>query len=374
MKLMHLGDLHIGKRVNEFPMLEDQKEILNQIFDLAKKEKVDGIMIAGDVYDKSIPSVEAIEIFENFIEKITELKIPAYIVSGNHDSVERLSAFSNLIRNNQIYISKSYNGKIEPIQNEDCAIWLLPFIRPADVRKFHPDIEIGSYQDAVQKVIENLKIDKAKINILVAHQFVTANGISPKLSDSEVSSLGTLDNVDFSVFDKFDYVALGHIHKPQTMGRKEIRYCGSPLKYSFSEVNQKKSITIIKTGQNKKIKTETFELSPLRDMKEIKGSLDELLKYPKDESYMHITLTDTAAIDAKNKLESIFPNIMKLDFEEYDRITSSGQNLKKLKEKNLAEHFADFFEKQTNQKLNKEENEIIAEILGSIQGEETCGH
>lgn len=366
MKFLHIGDLHIGKRVNEFPMIENQKEILRCILNIARDKKADGIIISGDVYDKSIPSVEAIEVFEEFIEQLVLLKVPAYIVSGNHDSAERLSAFSNLIKKNNIYISKTYSGKLEPIQAGNVQIWLLPFIRPADVRRFHPEIEVGSYQDAVKTVLEHCKLSKEKINILVAHQFVIAGSKSPNTSDSETSSLGTLDCVDYSIFEDFDYAALGHIHKPQAMGRKEVRYCGSPLKYSFSEVNQKKSVTIIEIDKKNKVKIDTINLVPLRDMKEIKGSLDELLKMEKCEDYMHITLTDNSAVDAKSKLETVFPNIMKLDFEEYNLSSSAGQNLKTLKEKSIPEHFSEFFEKQTTQKLKKDEQEIIFEILESI--------
>lgn len=364
---MHLGDLHIGKRVNEFPMIEDQKEILKQIIEIAKSQNVDGVLIAGDVYDKTIPSIEAIELFENFICQLAQLQIPTYIVSGNHDSSERLSTFSDLISQSKIYFSKNYNGNIEPISQNNIDIWLLPFIRPADVRRFFPDIEIGSYNDAVKNVVDNLKIDQSKTNILVAHQFVTANGKSPELSDSETSSLGTLDNIDFKIFDKFDYVALGHIHKPQSMGRKEVRYCGSPLKYSFSEVNQNKSISIINFNDKKEIKIDTIPLKPIRDMKEIKGKLDELLQMEKDESYMHITLSDTNVIDAKNKLETVFPNIMKLDFEEYYSLSKDKKSLKNLKDKSMFEHFSEFFEKQTKEKLTKKEIEIVSNFLEEVE-------
>ena len=363
MKFLHIGDLHIGKRVNEFPMIENQKEILQRILNIAKNENADGIIIAGDIYDNSLPSIEAIEVFEELIEQLVQHNIPAYIVSGNHDSVERLSAFSNLIKKNNIFIAKTFNGKLEAIHVEDTDIWLLPFIRPADVRRFYPNIEIGSYQDAVRTVIENCELTASK-NILVAHQFVTAGNKNPETSDSETSSLGTLDSVDYSIFTAFDYVALGHIHKPQSMGRKEVRYCGSPLKYSFSEVNQNKSVTIIDI--NKKVTFKTIDLIPIRDMKELKGSLEEILMMEKCEDYMHITLTDNSAIDAKSKLETIFPNIMKLDFEEYNCSSNAGQNLKTLKEKSITEHFSEFFEKQTTQKLQKEEHEIIFELLESI--------
>lgn len=369
MKFMHLADLHIGRRLNEFSMIEDQKYILNRIINIAAEQEVEGIIIAGDVYDRSIPSIEAIEIFENFVEELVKLKIPAYIVSGNHDSCERLSAFSNLISHSGIYISKTYNEKIEPIIYKNTAIWLLPFIRPADVRRYHPDIEIGNYEDAVKKVIDTLDIDESMTNIIAAHQFVTANGEAPELSDSEVSSLGTLDNVDFTVFDKFDYAALGHIHKPQSMGRKEVRYSGSPLKYSFSEVNQKKSVSIIEINKKHKINIETYPLEPLHDMREIKGSLIELLKEDKTEDYMHITLTDMGIIDAKSKLETVFPNIMKLDFEEYNIILEDNKSIEKIKEKNIIEYFCDFFKKQTGQEISAQNLEMISELLESSQGD-----
>lgn len=369
MKFMHLADLHIGRRINEFSMIEDQKHILNQIINIAKEQKINGIFIAGDIYDRSIPSVEAIEIFENFVEELVKLQIPAYIVSGNHDSSERLSAFANLISHSGIYISKTYNGKIEPIINNNTAIWLLPFIRPADVRRYHPDVEIGNYEDAVKKIIETFDIDESMTNIIVAHQFVTANGKTPELSDSEISSLGSLDNIDYQVFDKFDYTALGHIHKPQSMGRKEVRYSGSPLKYSFSEVNQKKSVSIIEISTKHKINIETYPLEPLHDMREIKGSLIELLKEEKTEDYMHITLTDIGIIDAKSKLETVFPNIMKLDFEEYNNILDENKSLEGIQEKNVIEYFCEFYKKQTGQEISDESLQIISELLESSQGD-----
>ena len=369
MKFMHLADLHIGRRINEFSMIEDQKYILDRIINLATEQKINGIFIAGDIYDRSIPSVEAIEIFENFVEELVKLQIPAYIVSGNHDSSERLSAFSNLISHSGIHISKTYNGKIEPIINNNTAIWLLPFIRPADVRRYHPDVEIGNYEDAVKKVIETFDIDKSMTNIIVAHQFVTANGKAPELSDSEISSLGSLDNIDYQVFDKFDYTALGHIHKPQSMGRKEVRYSGSPLKYSFSEVNQKKSVSIIEISTKHKINIETYPLEPLHDMREIKGSLIELLKEEKTEDYMHITLTDIGIIDAKSKLETVFPNIMKLDFEEYNNILDENKSLEGIQEKNVIEYFCEFYKKQTGQEISDESLQIISELLESSQGD-----
>lgn len=365
MRFIHIGDLHIGKRVNDFSMIENQKYVFGQIVEYAQNNTIDGVLISGDIYDKPIPSLEAIEVFENFIEEFVNLKLPVYIVSGNHDSVERLSAFSNLMKKSNIFISKNYPPEFKPIKNGICDIWLLPFIRPADVRKFFPNIEIGNYHQAVENVIKTLKLNKKRVNILVAHQFVTCNGNSPEKSDSEIHSLGTLDNVDCSVFEGFDYVALGHIHKPQNMGRKNIRYCGSPLKYSFSEVNQKKSLTVLNIDKDD-FSIEEIPFNALRDMKEIKGDIETLLKSDYDESYMHITLTDNEVIDAKRKLENVFPNIMKLDFERFNN-PEIATNIKNLTKKSVIEHFETFFKKQSARDITEQEREIIFEFL---KGEE----
>ena len=269
MKFLHVSDLHIGKKVKGFSLFDDQIHILKQIINTAKEKKVDGIIIAGDIYDNSNPSGEAISCFDRFISDIHSEGISCYAVSGNHDSINRVSFGANILARENIYFAKKYTGNIEPIKaDENTFIWLLPFIRPVDVRLYHPDFQVGSYEDMMKSVIENLKIDTTKVNILVAHQFVTNSGIAPETCDSETISLGTLDNIDVSNFKEFDYVALGHIHKPQIIGRETVRYSGSPLKYSFSEKNDKKSMIIIDT-KNKTIKLESILFSPIKDMQEI---------------------------------------------------------------------------------------------------------
>ena len=240
MKFLHISDLHIGKKVKGFSLFDDQIHVLKQILTVAKEKEVDGIIIAGDIYDTSTPSSEAVSYFDKFISDIHELGISCYAVSGNHDSVYRVAFGSDIMAKRNIYFAKRYSGKIEPIEaDKNTNIWLLPFIRPVDVREYHSDFAVGSYEEMMQAVIGNLDIDTKKTNILVAHQFITSSGKSPETSDSETVSLGTLDNIDAKNFDMFDYVALGHIHKPQAMGRETVRYAGSPLKYSFSEKNDK---------------------------------------------------------------------------------------------------------------------------------------
>ena len=373
MKLFHIADLHIGKIVNGFSMLEEQKIILEKIFKLSKENDIDGIIIAGDIYDKSIPSTEAIDVFDKFITELSEKNIPCYIVSGNHDSVQRVSFGASIMAKNNIHFAKTYNGKIDPIIIEDktcgkVAIWLLPFIRPTDVRPFHQEeIACGNYHEAVKAVIDNLNIDKKNKNILVAHQFITANGTSPTRSESENSSLGTLDNIDFTVFDEFDYVALGHIHNPQSMGRKTVRYAGSPLKYSFSEVNQKKSITVLDISK-KAIEITEIPLKAIHDFKELKGSFDEILKKGCND-YVHITLTDDFIMDVKSRLETVFPNIMQIDYDNAKtKETEQFIKITNVKQKNISEHFSDFYCSQNKKELNEAETKIVKDVLEEIGG------
>ena len=371
MKIFHIADLHIGKIVNGFPMLEEQKSVLNSILDEAEKKKIDGIIIAGDIYDKSVPSTDAIDVFDDFVTKLSEKNIKSYIVSGNHDSVQRVSFGANIMAKNNIYFAKSYSGKIEPIMADDkekIAIWLLPFVRPTDVRPFHSEeISCGKYQDAVETVIKNMDIDKNITNILVAHQFVTNNGVSPLRSESENSSLGTLDNIDVSVFDDFDYVALGHIHNPQSIGRNTVRYAGSPLKYSFSEINQKKAVTVLNI-HGKEIEINKIPIKPIRDFKELKGSFKEIMQQGCDD-YVRITLTDDYILDVKNRLETVFPNIMLIDYDNaLTRETKALTEITNIKQKNIFEHFADFYQIQNNRELNENEQKIVNSVIEKLGG------
>jgi len=369
MKLLHVGDLHIGKRVKGFSLFEDQMHILSQIIETIKENKIDGIIIAGDIYDISNPSGEAISCFDKFISEIHSLNVSCYAVSGNHDSVYRIAFASDIMAREKIYFAKKYSGTIKPIKiDENINIWLLPFIRPADVREYHPDFEAGSYEDMARAVIENLSIDVKKINILIAHQFVTHNGTKPEISESETISLGTLDNIDVSVFDKFDYVALGHIHKPQAIGRKTARYAGSPLKYSFSEKNDIKSMVLIDI-KDKNLKIDLIPYKPLRDMKEYVGTYEELLKHPKTSDYARIVLKDENYItDIKHKLENNFLNIMEIVYDNsYTRKNNTTDKVQMFQKQSPIDLFEKFYEIQNNKKLDCEQTKIIQDIFEEIK-------
>ena len=374
MKIIHLADLHIGKRVNEFSMIDDQKYILNQILEIIDKEKPDAVIIAGDVYDKQVPSIEAVELLDSFISDISKRKTTTFIISGNHDSAERLAFGSSLMAMGKIYISPVYNGKISKYTLKDdfgsANFYLLPFVKPSHVKRFFPDEKIESYTDAIKVVVDNLKLDTSKINILIAHQFVTG----ASRTESEEISVGGLDNVDASVFEDFDYVALGHIHRPQKIGTERIRYCGTPLKYSFSEVNDTKSVSIIEINSKEDFNLRTIPLIPKRDMRKIRGTYEELITKTSYENtntddYIHVTLTDEFnVVDAIQKLRVIYKNIMKLEYDNMRTRESRKINLDDMviENKNPLEIFSEFYKLQNNKEMNDEQKEIIKKIMEEV--------
>lgn len=374
MKIIHLADLHIGKRVNEFSMIDDQKYILNQILEIIDKEKPDAVIIAGDVYDKQVPSIEAVELLDSFISDISKRKTTTFIISGNHDSAERLAFGSSLMAMGKIYISPVYNGKISKYTlKEDFGnanFYLLPFVKPSHVKRFFPDKKIESYTDAIKVVVDNLKLDTSEINILIAHQFVTG----ASRTESEEISVGGLDNVDASVFEDFDYVALGHIHRPQKIGTERIRYCGTPLKYSFSEVNDAKSVSIIEINSKEDFNLRTIPLIPKRDMRKIRGTYEELITKTSYENtntddYIHVTLTDEFnVVDAIQKLRVIYKNIMKLEYDNMRTRESRKINLDDMviENKNPLEIFSEFYKLQNNQEMDDEQKEIIKKIMEEV--------
>lgn len=373
MKLIHLSDLHIGKRVNEFSMLEDQKYILKKLLNIIDDEQPDGILIAGDIYDKAVPSAEAVQLFDDFLCRLSKRGQQVFIISGNHDSAERLAFGGRLMDISGIHISPVYSGSVTPYTLEDrhgrVNIYMLPFIKPVSVRRFFPDAEINSYTDAVRLAVENMQINSAERNIIITHQFVTGAAVC----ESEELSVGGSDNVDASVFDGFDYVALGHIHGPQKIGRDTLRYCGTPLKYSFSEANHKKSVTVVEVGEKGSINIRTVPLVPLRDMREIKGSYLDITnkasyQNTNTEDYVHITLTDEEDIpDAIGKLRVIYPNLMKLSYDN-KRTRHSGVvgRAENAEEKSPLQLFAEFYEKQNNQPLSEEQNKLIEALIENI--------
>lgn len=379
MKLIHLSDIHLGKRVNEFSMLEDQAHILKKILAVVDEEKPDGVLIAGDVYDKSVPSTEAVQLFDDFLVRLAKRKLPVFIISGNHDSPERLSFANRLIDAAGIHLAPVYNGVVEPITLSDeygpVNVYMLPFIKPAHVRGFFPDTEITGYSDAVAAAIGRMNIDRAQRNVLITHQFVTG----AQRSDSEELSVGGTDNIGAEVFCDFDYVALGHIHGPQNMDSGRIRYCGSPLKYSFSEAAQQKSVTVAELKEKGTLEIHTVPLIPCRDMVELKGSYQQLTlrefyeNTTYQEDYTHITLTDEEDIpDAVAKLRAVYHNLMKLDYDNTrTRHSAAISGAENVETRSPIALFAEFYELQNGLPMSAEQTELVASLIEKIwEGEE----
>ena len=374
MKFIHLSDLHIGKRVNEYSMLEDQEYILNQIINIIDEQKSDGVIIAGDVYDKSVPSAEAVALFDDFLVKLSKRNLYVFVISGNHDSPERIAFGGRLMEASKIYMSPVYDGRLSPVTLEDeygkINVWMLPFVKPVHVRKFNEDAEISSYTDAMHVAVDNLNVDTNERNLMITHQFVTG---ADRTESVEISVGGT-DNVDVSVFDVFDYTALGHIHRPQNCKSEKVRYSGTPLKYSFSESKDKKSITIVELKEKGNLSVDTIPLKPMRDMVELKGKYDEIMlrDFYKDtsyqEDYVHITLTDEDDIpDAIGKLRTVYHNLMKLD---YDNLRTRNMNsidgAENVEKKSPYEHFSEFYEKQNNQPMNDNQSDFMKKLIEEI--------
>lgn len=373
MKLIHLSDLHIGKKVNEFSMVEDQKYILRQILQIIEEEQPDSVLMAGDIYDKSVPSAEAVALFDDFLTRLSRRRIPIFITGGNHDNVRRLSFGGKILCNSQIYVSPVFAGKIEPVVLEDqygqVAIFPLPFLRPAHVRYAYPEKEIDSYETAVKTAIDDMTILPERRNILIAHQFVTG----AKTSESEDISIGGTENISADLFSGFDYVALGHLHRPQWIGRESIRYAGSPLKYSFSEADHTKSVTVVEIKEKGDVSITALPLIPLRDMRVIKGSYMEVsaksfYEGTQTEDYIHVILTDEEDVpDALGKLRSIYPNIMRLTYD--NTRTRSNQEIlvgEETKVQHPVEIINALYQLQNNQPMNESQRELAQNLYGEI--------
>ena len=374
MKLIHLSDLHIGKRVNEVSMIEDQEYILLQILRIIDDEKPDAVLICGDVYDKSVPSAEAVTLFDDFLCRLAKREIPVLIISGNHDSPERLAFGKRLLERANIHISSVYDGKAESVTLSDdhgeVDFWLLPFVKPAHVKRFYPDEGIESYTDALRVAVAQMGIDTARRNVLLTHQYIT-NAVP---CDSEdVISVGGSDNVDASVFEDFDYVALGHLHGAQNIGSSRIRYCGTPLKYSFSEADHHKSVTVVKLGAKGDLSLELRPLLPRRDLRIIRGTFAEVTEKSfyegtATDDYLQITLTDEEDVpEALGKLRLIYPNIMKLTYDNTrtrsSHIIDSAENVQR---KSPLELFEELYELQNNQPMSDMQQDFALELIESI--------
>lgn len=378
---MHLADLHLGKRVNGFSMMEDQEYILNRILEIMEEEQPDGLLIAGDVYDKTIPPAEAVRLMDDFLTAVAAKNVPVFLISGNHDSAERVAFGHQLMQGSGIWISPVYDGTIRHHTLEDrwgeVNIYLVPFLRPSVVRSFFPDAEIGDYTDALGTILEGLQLDTSQRNVVLAHQFVTAAGALPETCDSEQLSVGGLDRVDGSVFSPFDYTALGHLHGPQRVGSETIRYAGSPLKYSFSELHQKKSVTVAELREKGETEIRQIPLQPRREMIELRGTFEEILaearkKGEPQTDYYHMILTDeTDVVDALSRLREFYPNIMLLDYDNRrTRSQKEVEQLDRVEERTPGELFAALYEQQNGQEMQPDQKEYLEGLIREIWEEQ----
>ena len=372
MKFLHLSDLHIGKRIHGYSMLEDQRWILQQILEIVETYQPDGILIAGDIYDKNVPIESGVTLFNQFLNSLHEMKKQVFFISGNHDSAQRIQFGDQIFAEQNIQVAGTFEGEIRKIKTEDkygeIFIYLIPFLKPSMVKAWYG--EVKTHQEAVEKALKSVKFEEGKRNILVAHQFVTKGNWSPQICDSEQLSIGGLDRVDVSVFEKFDYVALGHLHGPQKVGRETIRYSGSPLKYSFSESRQKKSAVFFEIKEKGEIEIELIPLIPKRDLRVLKGPLNEILnpdhyKKGNQEDYVRVILTDERELYTPlDEIRKIYPNILRLEFDNTRTKNDTGmENLEEIEKKDAFTLFSEFFERQNERAMDEEQRKWVRAIL-----------
>lgn len=375
MKFMHLSDLHIGKRVNEFSMIEDQRYIMDRILEYVEEESPDGILIAGDVYDKSVAPAEAVDLFDDFLYELVSRNQQVFIISGNHDSPERLAFGGRLMEVSGVHLSPVYAGHISPYAMEDeegkVNVYLMPFVKPQQVRRFFQDAEINNYTDALRTIIDDMQVNTSERNILVCHQFI----VGADRTNSEETVVGGLDSVEASVFTPFDYVALGHIHRPQKVTADHIRYSGTPLKYSFSEEKDEKSVTIIELGVKGQLDIRTLPLIPKRDMRTIRGKFAEVtaesfVATQNREDYLRVILTDEEDIpNVYGQLQVIYPCLMKIEYDN-TRTQASGYDgsAAEVESKSPYELFAELYEMQNGKAMSEEQSDYIAKLIEEIWG------
>lgn len=375
MKFAHVSDLHLGKHLNQYSLLEDQEYILNQIITMIREQGVEAVLISGDIYDRPVPSGEAVSLFDDFLAELAADKLPVCIISGNHDSPERIAFASRLIAASGVYLAPVYQGEIQPVRLTDqygpVNLYMLPFIKPVHIRHFFPEEEVSTYTDAIRSAITHMNVDWKERNILLAHQFVTG----ASRSDSEDISVGGLDNVDADVFDGFDYVALGHLHKAQNVGKEKIRYCGTPLKYSFSEVKDEKSVTIVNVEEKGTISMNTIPLIPLRDMIWLGGGFSEVMdasfyENVDTEAYIRMTLTDDMEVlDAFSRLRVVYPNLMLMDYKKRSRNMEHGMGEAETAASLLpSELFEQFYQEMNHQPINEVQRDYLQEKIQKIWG------
>ena len=376
MKLVHLSDLHLGKRVYEYSMLDDQRYILQEILEIIDREKPDGVLLAGDIYDKQMPSIEAVKLFDFFLEQLVQRGQKVFIIGGNHDSIDRISFASTLLQKNGVYITRAYDGKTEPIVLEDdygsCNLYLLPFVKPVQVAQLFPEEEIRDYTDAVEVAIRQMQMDYSVRNVLVMHQYVAG----ASRCESEETSIGGLDDVSARVLEGIDYVAMGHIHNPQKVGKETVRYCGTPVKYSFSEVSHQKSVTIVELREKGEVEIHTVPLIPLRDFYEIRGTYEELTARSYYEGklfwqgYLKVTLTDEEDVpEALGKLRAIYPYIMRMEYDnKRTRAASEIGVSEQIEEKSPRQLFDELFQSQNGGEMSREQGALVDTLIEQIWG------
>lgn len=374
MKLMHVGDLHFGKSLGDFDLTDDQEYLLKQLLEIVDNRSVDAILIAGDVYDKSIPSEAATRMLDFFLSSLAKRNIYTYMISGNHDSDDRLNYGSNLFETNHIFISTKYDGSLNKhtlkVGEEEVDIYLLPFVKASQVRHYLPEAKIDSYNDAIRAIINNEDIDTSRCNVLVAHQFVMGKSEDPELGGSEslgTQSVGLVEKIGYDCFDDFDYVALGHIHSPQQVGRKEVRYSGSPLKYSLSEVNNEKSVSLITIDDKGKVSIELVPIKPMRNMRHIKGKIKDLLNKANvisPEDFIYATLTDEEIVnDAMGIFQQVYPNTVKIDYDNSHTRAIEQVDISKIAEnRSFAELISDFYRQMYSCEISEEEMDIMRSV------------
>lgn len=385
MRFIHTSDLHLGRKLAQMSLEPDAEHVLSQLVDLTKRSGAQALVVAGDIYESPNPSEIAVRQWDRFITRMAKLRVPVLAVSGNHDSGARLAVGSDLIALSGIHIAGELRGEIQPVVVEGVNFWLIPFVRPADVRSWaaEQDLDAGSvvnYDTALALVLDHarsLPEFSLRPNVCVAHQFVTNSGVSPERSESEHLSLGTLDSVDVRVFDGFDYVALGHIHGPQRMRRDEVRYAGSPLKLSSSEVSQNKSFVVVgikKTDEGTRVKFKLVPVEPLRDFRIQKGSVDELLRMAAQEDearrqdFVHAVVTDDDPLDVVARLRRMWPNLEQVTFD--NAITRAAGVMEAPTEvdlsKNMNDLFREFFELQAGKPLSEDEAKLVDDAFEKV--------
>lgn len=374
MKFLHTSDLHLGKRLNDVSLIEDQAYILKQIEKIAVSEGIDAVLIPGDIYQKASPSAEAMALFDEFLSDLVKANIKVFLISGNHDSEQRISYFSSLIRKAGVYSSEKFEGKLQQITLSDeygeIVVSLLPFFKPVQLKRFFPEEEIGSYDSAMAAILKNSEMDFGKRNIILAHQFITGS----ECSDSEEEIVGTLESMNAAAFSAFDYAALGHIHKPQSFG-EYIRYSGSPLRYSFSEISHSKSVVIIDLKEKGNTEIELVGLRPIHELREISGNMADIMRMPYSEDHLRIIVTDEEVPpDAVVSLSTVFPNVMSFGIRnsktaaepEYFSADYISQGIES---KSTQELFYDFYKLQNSgAEPGSAISELLLEVLAGLEG------